>query len=99
MFLSFIIISLLLSRYNPVPYSERFQKVVEKFPHYKLKIDIPNFPEKSAATKIGSRSLVNTLFVGAPEDDSIPNYAVEWGSEFTFEELSLLIENFKMNIP
>lgn len=97
-FMLFLIglLSLGLSNYDPVPYSDNYRNKARGLMHYKLKINPPH--SSTVSTKLIHQSLVNTIFLGDPEKVGIPNYGLN-DTKGTVEDIPPYVENFNTKVP
>lgn len=95
-FFMFGLLSFGLSYYDPVPYPETYRYKAKSLTQYKLKIKVPS--NSITHTRLIHKTLINTIFLGDPERDGIPDYGLN-DAFGTIDDIPLFIENFKIKVP
>ncbi|MFT6319206.1 MAG: biopolymer transport protein ExbD [Granulosicoccus sp.] len=90
------ILSLGLAQFDPVPYPDAYRNKARSLMHYKLKINPPI--TSAVSSKLMHKNVVQTIFLGDPEKDGIPNYGLG-DAITTIKNIPISIENFNTKVP
>lgn len=97
-FFGIAILSIIFTRFIPNIYASSYRQKAKQTPHYQLKIDIP-FSKKNVSNKLIHHSLVQTFFVGDPEENDSIKISTLWGGATEMMSIPLDVENFNHRVP
>ena len=82
----------------PNLYSNIYRVRTEHLAHFKLKINLPVSDGKTSS-KLIHQTLVQTFFVGDPEENDTKKVLTPWSYQIDSESIPLEIENFNHKVP
>ncbi|MFK7772600.1 MAG: hypothetical protein AB8F94_10690 [Saprospiraceae bacterium] len=97
-FFGIAILSIIFTRFIPNIYASSYRQKAKQTPQYQLKIDVP-LSQNNVSTKLIHPSLIQTFFVGDPEENDSIKISTFWGNETEMTSLPLDIENFNHRVP
>ena len=97
-FFGIAILSIVFTRFIPNIYASSYRQKAKQTPHFQLKINVP-LSNNNVSNKLIHQSLIQTFFVGDPEENDSIKISTFWGHETDMMSLPLDIENFNYKVP